>query len=492
MLGVVPPMVSPNTLKLRYWIILGYLVPIVLSIVSSVVVWRNVGIIRQEVTAVETFVHNSTLISDLALNVQVMSRTTRGYLLDGDRTSLESYNQAKQKFQEDVAELENRLLNEEQRNTFDTLVAEVNQSMALSESLIALVNSGARDRAIAQWREANGRAQAERVEVLLEEFRQREKQLLDDSQSNQDDALNDLANSTLAFTLLTIVVSISISLWIVSRITNRINESAGWVASSSSEIAATVEQQERAATQQAASVNETTTTMDELGASARQVMEQADATTSNARQALDRADNGTRAVGETLGTMNALKDKVGAIAQQILRLSEQTNQIGNISTLVSDLANQTNMLALNAAVEAVRAGEHGKGFSVVASEIRKLADQSKKSAEKINALVADIQNAINSTVMVTDEGTKTVESGVHITHDTSDAFAGVREAIDEVVLNNQQISLTLKQQVSAVQQVIEAMNSLNTAAQENASGIAQVKEGTQRLNDAALSLKEMV
>jgi hypothetical protein len=112
--------------------------------------------------------------------------------------------------------------------------------------------------------------------------------------------------------------------------------------------------------------------------------------------------------------MNALREKVDAIADQILRLSEQTNQIGGISGLVSDLANQTNMLALNAAVEAVLAGEHGKGLAVVSGEIRKLADQSRKSAEKINALVADIQTAINSTVMVTDEGTKTVEEGVKI------------------------------------------------------------------------------
>ncbi|MGD1717232.1 methyl-accepting chemotaxis protein [Dapis sp. BLCC M172] len=93
------------------------------------------------------------------------------------------------------------------------------------------------------------------------------------------------------------------------------------------------------------------------------------------------------------------------MAQQITRLSEQTNQIGNISQLVGDLANQTNMLALNAAVEAVRAGEHGKGFGVVASEIRKLADESRKSAEKIYTLVADIQTSINSTVLATEAGT---------------------------------------------------------------------------------------
>ncbi len=87
-------------------------------------------------------------------------------------------------------------------------------------------------------------------------------------------------------------------------------------------------------------------------------------------------------------------------------LSEQIGQIYNITNLVGDIANQTNMLALNAAVEAARAGEQGKGFAVIATEIRKLADQSRKSAERINNLVTDIQNATNTTVIVTDEGKK--------------------------------------------------------------------------------------
>ena len=298
--------------------------------------------------------------------------------------------------------------------------------------------------------------------------------------------------TTITFTVLTLGLSGLVGWWVISRITRQMNDAASSVASSSMEIAATMEQQERTASQQAASVNETTTTMDELGASARQVMTQAESATGSANQVLSQADNGTRAVEETLQTMYSLKDRVSAIAQQILRLSEQTNQIGNISNLVSDLANQTNMLALNAAVEAVRAGEHGKGFSVVASEIRKLADQSKKSAEKINTLVEDIQNAINTTVMVTDEGTKSVESGVQVSQNTSHAFAGVREGINQVVMSNQQITLTLKQQVNAVEQVIEAMTVLNVAAQETATGITQVKEGTQRLNQAAVSLKDLV
>jgi methyl-accepting chemotaxis protein len=280
--------------------------------------------------------------------------------------------------------------------------------------------------------------------------------------------------------------------WLVNWIARQLNETASAIATSTQEIAATIEEQDRTASQQAASVNETTTTVEELGASARQSTQQADAATNAAREALQLAENGDHAVQQTLVEMNDLKHKVEAISEQIMRLSEQTNQIGNISELVSNIANRTNMLALNAAVEAVRAGEHGKGFSVVAGEIRKLADQSKQSAGKINDLVTQIQNSINVTVMVTDEGTKTVDSGMRIVANTAQAFSGVKESVNNVVMNNQQISLNIKQQATAFQQVLDAMNIINQGARETSTGISQTRIGTQKLNEATTGLQNLV
>lgn len=277
-----------------------------------------------------------------------------------------------------------------------------------------------------------------------------------------------------------------------NRTTQLIQGIASAIASSSTEIAATVEQQERTVSQQASSVNETTTTMEELGASSRQSAQQAEASATGASQALNLAEEGTQSVHQTLQGMTTLKEQVNAIAQAIIRLSEQTGQIGSVSSLVGNLANQTNMLALNAAVEAARAGEHGKGFGVVAGEIRKLADQSKKSSEKINTLVADIQAAINTTVMVTDEGTKKVDRSMELTQGTAQIFTGVADSVNNVFLNSQQISLSAKQQAIAVQQVVAAMNSINLGAKESASGITQVKSSTQQLKDAAQQLKAVV
>lgn len=264
------------------------------------------------------------------------------------------------------------------------------------------------------------------------------------------------------------------------------------IVSVSSELAATVEQQERISHNQAISVNQTTATLDELGISSQQCAQQAEATAAGARKALNLAQEGTQIVEQTLEGMATIDRKVEAIVEKIVRLRQQTSQIGNISKLVGDLAAQTNMLALNAAVEAVRAGSQGKGFGVVAAEIRKLADESRNSAEKISGLVADIQMAINSTVAVTDEGTKKVEAGVRLVRRMASAFAGVSEAIGNVVSNNQQISLAASQQAVAIGQVAQAMNSINTGAQQAVSGISQTKLSTELLSEVARNLSSVV
>jgi methyl-accepting chemotaxis protein len=232
--------------------------------------------------------------------------------------------------------------------------------------------------------------------------------------------------------------------------------------------------------------------MDELGTSFHATSNQAESASGESRQSLVLVEDGNAAVEQAYEGMISLKEKVDAIANQILRLSEQTHEIGTVTTLVSDLASQTNMLALNAAVEAARAGDHGKGFSIVATEIRKLADESKRSAERIHGFIADIQKATNSTVMATEEGTKTVDRGLQLAQSTGETFRQLAASARNLSQSVQQINLNVKQQASAVVQVVEAMNSLNAAARETAAGIAQTKVTVDLLNDSAQRLKSIV
>ncbi len=420
----------------------------------------------------------------------------RGFIFTGNESYLEPYTNGKKNFKKHIIALKalvkenpaqvvrvekiERLAQEKLNELADTISL---KRGGKEQELRALVLSGKGKNIMDSIR--TGLAEITEVEELL--LAERQKAAVQVQQTSTIINWSGLAATIVIGSFISYIIA-----RIIMRQINQINQAASAIASSSTEIAATVEQQERTVSQQAASVNQTTTTMDELGVSFQQSAQQAEASAAGARQALFLAEEGSNSVQRTMEGMSTLKEKVGAIAEQIMHLSEQTNQIGSVSDLVGDLANQTNMLALNAAVEAARAGEHGKGFGVVAGEIRKLADQSKKSAEKINALVTDIQSAINSTVMVTDEGTKKVNEGIKLAQGTAETFTGVTDSINNVFLNSQQISLNAKQQAIAVQQVVNAMNAINFGAKESANGITQVKVSTHQLNEAAHKLKAVV
>jgi len=268
-----------------------------------------------------------------------------------------------------------------------------------------------------------------------------------------------------------------ISQAIISKLKETVNE----MSLNARQIATASEEQERIAANQASSVNETTSTMDQLKASSCKSAEQAAAALNAARQVLwlvQRNQDGLKSDAPSDRYGASLMEKVGEIADQIQSLNHQVQQINSIAEVVSSLADQTNMLAINAAVEAVRAGEQGKGFGVVAVEIRKLADRSRESAVQINHLVRDIQTATLATVSATDEGKTTAMTIV--------------DAINNIVLNSQKISLTAQQQATAIQQVVGAMNNLNASAQQTAIGIAETKNSTEQLKSAAENLGEML
>lgn len=305
---------------------------------------------------------------------------------------------------------------------------------------------------------------------------------------NKSDALK--RNEAILF--VTNLIAVGLIFATINRITRTLGSFTDNLAESSQNIAKTMNQQQQIIEEQADSVNDTTSTVEQLGAVSRATSEQANISSEEARQALELSEAGVQSVDKTMAGISELQDKVGAIADQIVNLSEQTDQISNISELVTDVANQTNMLALNAAVEAARAGEQGKGFTVVAGEIRKLAEQSKQSAEKINSLVSDIQTAINSTIMVTDQGQKTAIEGIKLAEDSANTFKEIADAVNNVFSNNQQIFTSSKRQTVTVQQIISAMNAINLEAQETTEGVSTVKSAANKLNQEATELKELV
>jgi methyl-accepting chemotaxis protein len=305
-----------------------------------------------------------------------------------------------------------------------------------------------------------------------------------------------LARGRLQLTLLLTAIGVFALILgpLISRsITRPLTNTVDALALTSVQLATTIEEHERTAMSQAAAVSQTTSAMDELEASFAHTADIVSSATERVQHSSAIAGEGIKTVRLMQDGMLDLREKVGTtVAGQILLLSEQTAQISTITTQVGDLASQTNMLALNAAVEAARAGEHGRGFAVVAAEIRKLADASRKSAERINLLVDEIQKATNATVMATEESTKTVDKVIIRARATAEAFSELKEASDSAAVSSQQTLLTLPQQVNAVKQVLESMESLNTGSRETASAIGQTRVGSETLREAVVRLKSTI
>lgn len=280
--------------------------------------------------------------------------------------------------------------------------------------------------------------------------------------------------------------------WVTHILQSQIKKAIVAIASSCTEIAAIVTQQEAVVSLQAASVHQTTTTTTHIRHSSKESAQEAIAAKKAASAVMNLAVEGGKTVQELLEEMASVQNNSSAIYNKINDLKEHTRCIETISNVVSRMANQTNLLALNAAIEAKRSGIDGKGFTIVAAEIRQLANHSKKSAEEIQQLVADIQTAMSSTLQVTQEGSKKVEQSVESIQKMTAAFQSVADAIDEIFTRNARISVSAQEQANAIQQVVEAMNSINNGAKETVNGISQTKLGMQQLNQAAWSLKTMV
>ena len=236
--------------------------------------------------------------------------------------------------------------------------------------MIELVKQGKQKEALDFFCPRKGALILNEYQELNNYFGEKEQEFFDAATSNAKENFRFLVSAVLVRTLLGIAIALLAAFLISSGIAKTISDSVNAIASSSTEIAATVEQHEPTATQQSSYVHQTTMIMDELGAASQQPAKLAQAGAESEPQALKSTERGTLPVEQTLESMIILKENVKAIIQQIMRLNEQTNQMGNIYSVVTDLANPTNILALNAAVEAVRAGENAKGFNVLGTEIR--------------------------------------------------------------------------------------------------------------------------
>jgi methyl-accepting chemotaxis protein len=277
-----------------------------------------------------------------------------------------------------------------------------------------------------------------------------------------------------------------------TQVLERASKSASDVSTSANEILVASEQMASGATQQDQEITNTSSAVEELTVSMKQVSNNAEASAEAARRALEAAEQGNRSVRDTLEGMQRIRASVQATAKKIKSLGDRSLEISEIINVINDITEQTNLLALNAAIEAARAGEAGRGFAVVADEVRKLAEHSRSATKDIAALIKAIQAETSEAVVVMEEGTKEVEVGARLADQAGKALEAISTVVRQSAELVQEISLASKQQVRGTEGVANAMQIISNITRQTSQGARQTTRTVEHMVKLSEQLNEVL
>ena len=276
------------------------------------------------------------------------------------------------------------------------------------------------------------------------------------------------------------------------RMTKDILEGVNLLGSSVSEILAATTQVASGSAETSTAISETSTTVEEVRQAAQLSNQKASRVSENAQLVAQVTQAGQKAVDETSIGMHEIQNQMESVANTIVRLSEQSQQIGGIIASVTDVADQSNLLAVNAAIEAAKAGEQGKGFTVVAQEIKSLAQQSKQATIQVRNILNDVQKATSAAVMATEQSSKAVENGVKQSTQAGESIKALAKSVNESIQAATQIVASSQQQVVGMDQIGLAMQNINQAGTENAASMKQTEQAAKNLHELGLKLQNLI
>ena len=284
-------------------------------------------------------------------------------------------------------------------------------------------------------------------------------------------------------------IMVVIIIVLIRSLTREINEGITILGTSTAEILTTSTEVSTGATETATAVAETTTTVEEVRQTAQLSSQKANSVLESAQKATSVSAEGKKAVEETIEGMNRIDRQMNLVSDSVIRLSEQSRSIGEITATVNDLADQSNLLAVNAAIEAAKAGDQGRGFTIVAQEIRSLAEQSKQATTQVREILNEIQKSVNQAVMATEQGMRAVETGKKLAAQSGDVIELLAESVGDAAQSAMQISSSSQQQMAGMNQIVPAMENIRQASEQNVIGTKQTQVAANNLNDLGKNLK---
>jgi len=277
-----------------------------------------------------------------------------------------------------------------------------------------------------------------------------------------------------------------------TRLISSIKEAIIQLSSSANEMTAISAQQSSGAAEQAAAVQQVTTTSEEIAITAKQITDNARSVEALAAATNESCTDGTGDMTNATEGMARLRSQVQSIAASMLKLGDNSQKIGGIVEIIDEISDQTNLLALNAAIEAAGAGEAGKRFAIVAQEVKRLAERTVDATRQIKGLIEEIQKATNSTIMVTEEGTKAVDAAAGLVDKINLSFTSIIGMVEETARSAKEISLSTQQQTSACEQMAETMGEVRDVARQVAGSARETERAISEIMGLSENLKALV
>ncbi|MEW6281892.1 MAG: methyl-accepting chemotaxis protein [Candidatus Eremiobacterota bacterium] len=483
---------------LRHWtfgqrIGTGFAAVVALALATG---FLSTNVLRQVVgthqRVVSVYGENLVDANKLALQYARDGMATRGYLLTGDSAFAEDRRAAREEAAALLARLRGRVSTEEERALLDRIERADADLQAAADSVVALRRGNAPLESVAREFAAQVAPRREGATRAIDEFEAAERRLREAAlQESRGQASVATAQVSVGLVVMGILAALA-AVFLTRTLSGQIGAAVGQVQSSSAELQAVANQQATGAREQVTAMSEIATTISELLATSRQIAESAQRVSAIAEQTASAAASGEATVDRASDAIGGIRRQVDLVVTHMLDLGKKSQHIGSVLEIVSELAEQTNILSINATIEAAGAGEAGKRFAVVADEIRKLADRVGGSTREIRSLIEDVRNAVNTTVMATETGSKAVDTGARQFAEVTSSFRQIAAQVSTTTEAAREIELSTKQQASAVEQVNQAIANVAQATRETESSTAQTLQTAVQLTALSGDLLRVV
>lgn len=244
--------------------------------------------------------------------------------------------------------------------------------------------------------------------------------------------------------------------------------------------------------QQQSETSQAATAMTEMSATVQEVSLSAGNAATAAADSDKEAHEGKRVVANTIAEINQLEADVGTASNVVNKLSQDSQNIGSVLDVIRGIAEQTNLLALNAAIEAARAGEQGRGFAVVADEVRTLAGKTQESTEEIQVMIEQIQSGVTKAVKVMNESSERAASTVEIAENAGVSLQAITESISQINSMNTQIATASQEQATVTESITQNVNSINEIAQQTSDGASSIADANEKLSALSQQVDQMI